>query len=195
VDTRSTTACHEHDTATRAGWELATLGLRRMRVRLRRGRARASRRHAGHAHTETALRKQRAMLATPSARRTEPHWSRVAQVRRLELGKTARHNSGCRDKGEGETTGHGITLASEGIATTNADEDRRCRWLAGAVCGCCTRSSHGKEEWGSSGDVGEWGEGDAVVVQMAGMGGRLALGIQHCFYQVLLRKRMVFMFY
>jgi hypothetical protein len=103
--------------------------------------------------------------------RAEPHRSRVAQVRRLELGKTARHNSDCRDKGEGETTGHGITLASEGVAITNADEDRWCRWLAGAVCGCCTRSSHGKEEWGSSGDVGEWGEGDAGVIQMSSKGG------------------------
>jgi hypothetical protein len=37
-------------------------------------------------------------------------------------------------------------LASEGVATTNADEDRRCRRLAGEVCGCCARSSHGEEE-------------------------------------------------
>jgi hypothetical protein len=52
----------------------------------------------------------------------------------------------------------------EGIATTNADEDRRCQQLARAVCGCCTWSSHGEEEWGSSGDVGEWGRDVCIYI-------------------------------
>jgi hypothetical protein len=66
ADTRSTTACREHDTATRAGWELATLGLRRMRVRLCRGRARASR---GQAAGTPATRRQRRCCVGSKPRR------------------------------------------------------------------------------------------------------------------------------
>jgi hypothetical protein len=86
---RSTTACREHDTTTRVGWELATLGLRRMHVRLRRGRARASRRHTGHTQAETVLRRQR---ATPAMRRGHS-WPRRAHATPSHTGRGSRRGA------------------------------------------------------------------------------------------------------
>jgi hypothetical protein len=119
ADTRSMTVCREHDTTTRAGWELTTLGLRRMRVRLCQGRARASR---GQAAGTGEPRRPRA-LASRAHNHVEHHASEEEKREAWGGGERGRDKARHGDERKGEL-------------------GRRQRQGRGAVA-CASRAGHG----------------------------------------------------